>query len=136
MEKTIFDLLKTRYLPQSRASVALVTMLSYLNNFIIIIYITRNLICKKYVQVSRFPELILKKSCLAHRHLLFSYKQFTNNPLPIKILQKQTILMKNAYLLIFGLMLLSLTQCSKVPSSESIALEKCNLPGKFTAIEN
>ena len=44
--------------------------------------------------------------------------------------------MKNAYLLIFGLMLLSLTQCSKIPSSESIALEKCNLPGKFTAIEN
>ncbi|RLJ80326.1 hypothetical protein [Pedobacter alluvionis] len=43
--------------------------------------------------------------------------------------------MKNAYLLIWGLLSLSLTQCSKIPASESIALEKCNLTGKLTGIE-
>lgn len=44
--------------------------------------------------------------------------------------------MKNAYLLILGLMSLSVTQYSKVPTSESNGLEKCNLTGKSTNIEN
>jgi hypothetical protein len=44
--------------------------------------------------------------------------------------------MKNSHLLIWGLLSLSGTQCSKTPSAASVTLEKCNLPGKFTNIEN